>query len=908
MEDQPSAPQTPLGFVSRHLPWVIAGVALLVYLATVNRWVRLESLVTVARTGGWEMAPTFQAPLYYLLTLPVSWLPVSIQPLTLNLLSVVLGAAAMGLLARSVAVLPFDRTRETRLRERGAQSRLSTPAAWVPVVLATGLCGLQLTFWEHATAATGELLDLFLFSFLIWLLLEYRLDRREGRLTLFAVVYGVAVTNNYAMIAFFPAFAIAVMWIKGWESFQVAFFVRLGLAGLAGLLMYLALPIASALKGDAVLSFQDHFKAILSMQKANLGALPVYRVLLLALSSLIPVLLTGIRWPSSSGDTSVAGATLNTTLLRFVQAVLLVLCITVFFDPRWSPRQLGVGLALLPLYYLGAIGVAYFTGYFMVLTRPPMSKIATRSRTMLEGMGGGVIGVAVLAAVALPGWLAVRDYPIVRMIDGRYLSQMADWMVRPLPAQGAYMFSDVPAELLLMESRLRQANPDHKHVLVHAGSLEYLKYHDQLKARYGSRWPDLRDRDKVREPVDQNLLLFNMTALCRSNAVYYSNPSFGYYFEMMHLIPYGISYRLEVYPKTTLIPGPIDPGLYTQNQKFWESAEPVLLALASSRRGVHSEVEYVRRHLGRALNWWAVLAQRSGHATEATYWFELALRVSPGNVSARVNLEYNEQLVKKAAPSSASIEMPDTKAQYSSWDAVMLVNGPFDHPKWCALMGETMAAGSLYRQALIEFARAQALEPTNVPVAIWRMNMESMTRFGLGDVSGAEKQALETHSQYPQDESSLESLTQIYFLTARITNALATVEKQLRINPDSPRALLNMAAFNIQLGQFDKAIAPLDKLLQSQPNNAPGRLNRAIAHLQTDNLDLAQRDYETLLDLMPESPAVYFGLGETAFRRKDSTRALAHFETYLKYADPTTEEYKRILQRVKDLRKPGGLP
>ena len=74
--------------------------------------------------------------------------------LALNLFSAACGVLTLALLARSVALLPHDRTDEQRRREHSDYSTLSIPLAWVPPVLAVTCCGLQLTFWEHSTNGT----------------------------------------------------------------------------------------------------------------------------------------------------------------------------------------------------------------------------------------------------------------------------------------------------------------------------------------------------------------------------------------------------------------------------------------------------------------------------------------------------------------------------------------------------------------------------------------------------------------------------------------------------------------------------------------------------------------------------------------------------------------------------------
>src|SRR2546426_1378901 len=230
-------------FVSTTLPWVIAAAALAVSLVTLNRWISFSNLLQVAKVSGWTWQPELSEPLYWLLTYPFHWLPVKAIPIALNLLSALCAVLTLALLARSVALLPHDRTHEQRQREHGEFSLLSIPLAWLPPVLAALVCGLQLTFWEHATAASGEMLNLLLFAYVIRCVLEFRIDERESWLTRAALVYGLGMANNWAMIGFFPLFLVWLVWIRGLSFFDLRFLGRMFLWGLAGLLLYLLLPI-----------------------------------------------------------------------------------------------------------------------------------------------------------------------------------------------------------------------------------------------------------------------------------------------------------------------------------------------------------------------------------------------------------------------------------------------------------------------------------------------------------------------------------------------------------------------------------------------------------------------------------------------------------------------------------------
>src|SRR5205823_2695851 len=150
------------------------------------------------------------------------------------------------------------------------------------------ICGLQLTFWENATVfstamtssatpaswgAGSEMLDLLLFAFVIRCLLEFRLHERESWLVRAAFIYGAAITNNWAMIGFFPLFLAALVWIKGLDFFNARFLTRMFVWGLAGLSLYLLLPIVQSATDIASIPFWAALKANVGSQKIILGQL-----------------------------------------------------------------------------------------------------------------------------------------------------------------------------------------------------------------------------------------------------------------------------------------------------------------------------------------------------------------------------------------------------------------------------------------------------------------------------------------------------------------------------------------------------------------------------------------------------------------------------------------------------------
>jgi len=118
---------------------------------------------------------------------PFRWLPLSAIPLALNLFAALCAFLTLTLLARSVVLLPHDRTDGQRENEPDRFGILSIRSAWLPPVLAVMVCGLQMTFWENATAFSGEMLNVLVFAYVIRCLLEYRVD--EGRPWLYRAAF-----------------------------------------------------------------------------------------------------------------------------------------------------------------------------------------------------------------------------------------------------------------------------------------------------------------------------------------------------------------------------------------------------------------------------------------------------------------------------------------------------------------------------------------------------------------------------------------------------------------------------------------------------------------------------------------------------------------------------------------------
>lgn len=964
-------------FIVTFLPWIVAAGGLGVYLATLNRWVSFGSLAHVARLSGWTWQPQIHGPAYWLITYPMRWLPVESIPLALNVFSAVCATLCLALLVRSVILLPHDRTQAQREKELGDAFRLSIPTAWLPPVLAALVCGLQLTFWENATTASSqsytggssEMFDLLLFAYVIRCLLEFRVDQRESWLIRGAFVYGLAMTNNWAMIGFFPLFLIALIWLNGLGFFNLRLLTRLALSGLAGLLLYLLLPLAASLSETARIPFWAALKADLVAQKNVLLMLYQFgrqNVMLLCLTSLLPVFIISIRWASYFGDSSRLGTGLASFMFHVVHALFLVACIWVALDPPISPRNKGFDVPFLTFYYLGALSIGYFTGYFLLLfggkaesRRRPSAYVRFVNRT--------VTGAIWLLLFLVPIVLVYRNLPQIRVTNGTMLSQYAALLAKGLPPRGAVLMSDDTRRSYLVQSWAARKGKLKDYLFVHSGGgpggpLTYPEYHRYLKRRYPQGWPVEVPKD-YNQPVDESFLVQLALRLAATNSVYYLHPSFGYYFEFFYLEPHGLLYRLNRFPADMLIAPPPSKGLITENNAFWADADeralkPLLAAIARSNpenqsgaidelmeraylsKAPNHDASVLAGFYSRALNYWGTELQRSGQLTNAAVMFDRALALNPDNVVARVNLECNGKLQagqESTVHISRSVE--DEFGKYRSWDQVISENGPFDEPNFSFEQGRTFVRNNLHHQAAQQFERVKTLAPRNLLARMWLAQLyvvnnlpsqamqliseirkhpalfpvpstnrtemlfvETSAHLASGDVKGAEAAIESAVHEYPGDDDVLATATQVYINYQRYSNALATIQQELSISATNIMALINKGFVCIQLGAFEQAIPPLDRALSLDTNQHSALLNRAIANLRCGRFDAAQQDYEALQKTYPTAPPIYYGLAEIARQKQDTNTAIRNYQLYLAKAQTNTAEAKIVRERLKELR------
>ncbi len=735
------------------------------------------------------------------------------------------------------------------------------------------------------------MINLLLFAYLIRCLLEYRVDQREAWLEKFALVCGIAVANSSGIVALLPCFLIAVIWIKGMSFFNVRFIIISIGCWLVGFSLILLLPLVGSLSHTRHLAFWDGLHSIAAWYKWYLTRVPRPVILLLCLTSVLPILVLSIRWPSSFGDTSPLGIFLANCMFHAVHAVLLLACAWTVLDSPLSPRQKGLGqyfgFSYLQLYYLTALCIGYFSAYFLLVCSSRPTRNRRPPAPLLQFISRSVVLCVWLLAFGLPTLLVARNLPRLRANRHDALAGYLETLEKSLPAKGAVLLCDDTSRAFYVQALLQSKGRQKDFLVLHSHSMiqpAYVKFLERLHPEFGlNTLLTTNQMAQLESPVVQVQLL---EALAKKHEVYYLHPSFGYYFESFYLEPHGLTYRMLPYPAAA--PGVPAPSkeVIAENEAVWqavssaqfprilrdlrspETARPAWVQWAMDKLRLKEDTDFTSQraagYFSLDLNYWGVELQICGDYRRAGECFTQSVDLNPDNASARINQDFNVDLQAGRKPRPLTDkEMQEKFRQHRTWDDLMGEDGPVDEPSFCYRLGMNYAQTRAYRQAIEQFRRVHALAPADQSYSAW--------------------------------------LAQLYVLDQNFSNSLAAADLVLGYHPDDLNGLLIKGVSYMQMKDHARAIPVLTRLITLQTNHYTALLDRAICNLESGNLDAARVDYTTVAKSAPQVHQAYYGLAEIAFRQKDRSNAIYNYQLYLTNAPANTEEAKMVATRLKEL-------
>jgi tetratricopeptide (TPR) repeat protein len=582
-------------------------------------------------------------------------------------------------------------------------------------------------------------------------------------------------------------------------------------------------------------------------------------------------------------------------MFHFIHGFLLTVCLWTALDFPLSPRRLGVGFPCLPLYYLGALSVGYFSGYFLLVFGSRLRDTKRRPPPLARGVSFSLAAATWAVLVVVPAFLLCKNLPhILASRHGAFESYAAQ-LERSLPPRGATVLSDDPLLLFCLETALMRRDQHAANLTIDTSLLSkdssYFQFLQRRHPEFHMAPPLFFLPGGLPNPAVLTAWLQSLAAM---REVYYLHPVSSYLGEFFSIQPHGIFYQLTPRATNALEIQPLPPQLLAENQAYWRAfaagplAETARHAQAPKPtagpspwqrllRAAHLEAESDRWALvigswrSRAVDAWGVQLQQANLLAEAGDCFQLALQFNPDNAAARINREFNQTLQTHQPPAVQSPQQLEGRlGNRRSWGQILAIDGPIDEPNACCKIGALFAEAHWPLQATREFARAQILAPGNADAAL-----------------GLAEQLLEIGDN---------------------TNALAQANLTLQLRPGNPNGLFFRGYALVGLKDYDQAISELSDVLAVKAD-LRAVLARAYAYLQLGKLDAARLDYEHAAQSSTNAYFAYSGLAEVAYLQKDTAAAIKYSELYQSNAPPNQARGRLIEQRLAELRSgaPGDL-
>lgn len=924
--------QQPAGFTRGILPWAVAALALIVYGVTLNKWVSINSLGATALALDIDLWNyKLGRPLFYLVAIPVKWLPPGSQIIGLNFLSAICAALALAQLARTVAILPQDRTHEQRLRNPDPRGLLRSQNDWLPPVFAVLVCGFQLSFWEQATVATGEMLNLLLFALVIRCLAEFRLNQNDKWLYWAALGQGLGMATNWAMVGFLPIFGLAVLWIKGMAFFRWRFVLTGFGMMLAGMLLYFFDPLLAALDKSEITDFGQILTWEFVSQRNPLLGMPKGRVLMLSVTSIVPLSLLAIRWPSNFGDVSGSGVAIASFLVRAVHLAFFGAIVWVAFDPVFSPRNLGYELPMLTFYYLGALMVGYLAGYFLLTCGMQPVKRWQQSAGFGKLINNVLLGALWIGVIAVPALLLRKNLPVIRVENNEALRRHTNRVAGNLPENDVLLSGSDTRQLLLLATHFHQ-HPGNARLIAPLSELPKPRFHVKAAAAYPGKWPSPGDVGEGATLATAGAVMQFLSGMQASGIPIWSVDRMDgqILLESAYPMPRGQLYELVPLTGTNQVDS---TNLLEQIETLKAVREQTLGDIATGSKTAEK--------IGEIYSGWAntvgVQMQELQRADDAGWAFALALELNTNNLCAKINSDVHASLATNGPGVSPNITgLENEVAENRSWQKLLQRHGPVDEANVHTYFGRMLLQRPLARQAEQYLQRALQLDGTNfvarLALAEAQLTLRNYAAAGtnlltlaasaaglpakqreeyirvkaiLESSTGAPQVAAQSLvaglKEFPESTDLRRTLVDVYIGQRQFTNAVPVLQDLLKALPNDSRAASFLASSYVEVGRMEDALALFAERIAKEPESPVLRLNHGSALVRAKRLDEAEAEYRKALELNSQLMRGHAGLADVAKLRGNTNAAITHLEAAVKLLPPTSPDAARLRRNIESL-------
>ncbi|MGH9257699.1 MAG: tetratricopeptide repeat protein [Vicinamibacterales bacterium] len=267
----------------------------------------------------------------------------------------------------------------------------------------------------------------------------------------------------------------------------------------------------------------------------------------------------------------------------------------------------------------------------------------------------------------------------------------------------------------------------------------------------------------------------------------------------------------------------------------------------------------------------------TGEAAKAVDAFNRVITQNPGSVQGRVSL------------SQAYAASGDLKSAISTLDVIVE-----DEPRVASTLAQYQEQAGLLKEAVDNYTRALAVEPTNRGLKFRRV----AALFTAREYERAATLAAEAQSQHADDPRFPRIRARALFERGQVQQALTVLEPTARAFPRDTATQVALADLYKDAGRDADAERTLRQFIQVDPGNA--QVLNHLGYMLAESgraLDEAIRLVQRALDLDPGNPFYLDSLGWAHFRRGDLDEA----EKYLSPAATQLPRNPEVQDHLGDL-------
>ncbi len=141
-----------------------------------------------------------------------------------------------------------------------------------------------------------------------------------------------------------------------------------------------------------------------------------------------------------------------------------------------------------------------------------------------------------------------------------------------------------------------------------------------------------------------------------------------------------------------------------------------------------------------------------------------------------------------------------------------------------------------------------------------------------------------------------------YCMEQNFSKAAIEFKKALKICPDYPEAIYNLALSYEMNHQYGPAINEYNRILANSPEFIRAYNNLGSLYMKINDYAEAIRVFRSLLKLNPEFVRAYLGMAISFDKLGDKAKAMRYYKKYLKQR-PNSDNVPYIIERVGELQK-----